>query len=171
MKWFNKVQNALTKMISGTPLGKQTKVPKTPQAQYKAARGHAAGEYHYGRVSTIKSVLKNGNVIKSFRVGPVPDPSGETYRGARPATYDHLLKAVGKTKVQDIVVAAYGRLYPGSKRFSWVGIVADKGMFITAVNNAKNSGQRMEDFAFQFFSLKAGVPDLIVAWEVKDETR
>lgn len=167
MKWFNKVQTALTKLISGTPIKGQSKVPKTPQAQYKAARGHAAGEYHYGRVSTIGK----GTPKQSFRVGPIPDPSGNTYRGARPATYDHILKALKKTKSQDIVVAAYGRLYPGKPQFSWVGIVTDRQNFINAVTNARNSGQSMEDFAFQFFSLKSGTPSLIVAWEVKDETK
>jgi len=160
--YLKKIWKSFKKMvIREEPLGKQTAVPPTPKAQKAAARGHAAGEYHYGRVSAVKD--SEGNV-KSYRVGPVPDPSGETYRGARQASLDHIRKMVKKLKPGRVTISAYGRLYPGRKNMQWVAGVFDRDDFIKSLQTYIDNGLSLEDFAFDMYDLN-NMPDLVLAWE------
>lgn len=164
--WAQKIANALAKLFSGQPLGRQTVVPPTPQAQRAAARGHAAGEYHFGRISNVRN--EKGNIV-GYRVGPVPDPGGETYRGARAATYDHVIKMLRKVKSEDVTVAVYGRMYPGEKRFKWLGDVFDREQLITNLEEARDRGDPMETAVFDIFGLE-NTPDLVLAWFARPHT-
>lgn len=166
--YLKKIWNAFKKMvIREKPLGKQTAIPPTPKAQKAAARGHAAGEYHYGRVSTIKD--DKGN-FGAYRVGPVPDPSGESYRGARQASLEHAIKALNKVKVTDqygrVTVCIYGRMYPGRKTFTWICEVFNRDQLIKDITTHINAGSSVENATFDLFGL-TNMPDLVLAWEVR----
>ena len=163
--WTQKVQAALQRLLSGTPLGKQTRVPTTEKAQRAAARGHAAGEYHFGRVSTIRDAE---GAFVAYRVGPVPDPSGESYRGARQATLDHVIKMLNRLKGDiPIVVRIYGRWYPGDKVFKWFSYKRDREQLILDIQAEQAAGSSVETAVHNLF-LKgnAPMPDLLLAWEV-----
>lgn len=163
--YLKKIWNAAKKLVSGKPLGKQTAVaPTTTRA---AVRGHAAGEYHYGRVSQVKD--ENGN-FKAYRVGPIPDPSGETYRGARQASLDHVIKALKKLKVTDprgrVTVCIYGRMYKNRKGFTWICEVFNRDQMIKSLTAYINAGETVESAAMDIFGLDTE-PDLVLAWEVR----
>lgn len=167
--WLQKVANALGRLSRGIPLGKQTSVPTTPQAQRAAARGHRAGEYHYGRVTTIKS---STHAPDSLRVGPVPDPSGKTYRGARPATIDHALKMLRRLPPGRILVYVYGDMgvspnherQPDEDRFEWISAVFDRDQLISDLEFNQSEGLSTEQSVQSIFDLE-NTPELILAWQ------
>lgn len=160
-------------VIREEPLGKQTAIPPTPKAQRAAARGHAAGEYHYGRISTIKD--EKGNFL-AYRVGPVPDPSGKTYRGARQASLDHVIKALKKIKPTDrfgrITVCIYGRFRKSGTakdspvEFSWICDVFNHDQLIKNITTYINSGGSVEAAAQDLFGLE-NEPFLVLAWAIR----
>ncbi len=163
--YLKKIWNAAKKLVSGKPLGKQTAVaPTTTKA---AARGHAAGEYHYGRVSAVKD--DKGN-IKSYRVGPVPDPSGETYRGARQAALEHVQKMVKKLETGRVTVQVYGRFGKSGttaaelKKFRWVAGIFDRDDLMKSLQTYIDNGFSPEEAAQDLFDFE-NVPSLVLAWE------
>lgn len=177
--WAQKVANALSKLSSGVPLGKQTSVPAPgpefgpapSRAQMAAARGHRAGEYHYGRVTTIKSTTAAPD---SLRVGPVPDPSGKTYRNARPPTYDHVLKMLRRLPPGRIVLYVYGDMgkspghirQPEEDRFEWIAKVRDRDDLIDTLEHDRDDGISMEKSVQGIFDLE-NTPELILAWQAR----
>ncbi len=166
--YLKKIWNAFKKMVvREEPLGRQTAVPPTPKAQKAAARGHAAGEYHYGRVSAVKD--DKGN-IKSYRVGPVPDPSGETYRGARQAALGHVQKMVKKLEPGRVTIQVYGRFGKSGttaaelKKFRWVAGIFDRDDLMKSLQTYIDNGFSPEEAAQDLFDFE-NVPLLVLAWE------
>lgn len=136
------------------------------------ARGHAAGEYHFGRINTIRD---ENNAFYSYRTGPVPDPSGESYKGARGATLEHVIKMLNKPhskRWDKVTVSVYGRF--GSKpeellRFRWIGkTFTSRQQLITDIQVHIDDGSTPEEAVTDLFDLdETHMPTLILAWEVR----
>lgn len=124
----------------------------------------AKHQYHYGRISTITNT-KTG--AKSYRMGPVQDANGLSYRGARGASVDHVIRLVKKIKGNDITISAQGRMYAGDPKFTWIGEVWDKNSLLSRLEDLKKKGWTMERIANDIFGMRSN-PDLILSWEVRE---
>lgn len=160
---LQKFQISQNKLLQGLQLRKPKVAAPSEREKRAAKRGHAGGEYHYGRVTAIRD--DDDNII-SHRVGPVPDTSGETYRGARQAALQHVVKMLKREKEENIVLSAYGRLYPGNKQFRWIGEVMDREQAIRDLEASIDLDKTPEEAANELFDM-VQMPDLILAWEVR----
>ncbi len=147
--YLKKIWNAAKKLVSGKPLGKQTAVaPTTTKAAVKDDKGN----------------------IKSYRVGPVPDPSGETYRGARQAALGHVQKMVKKLEPGRVTIQVYGRFGKSGttaaelKKFRWVAGIFDRDDLMKSLQTYIDNGFSPEEAAQDLFDFE-NVPLLVLAWE------
>jgi hypothetical protein len=118
-------------------------------------------EYHFGRVSQLKDD-QGHKVPNTYRVGPVTPYN--KYKGARPATFDHVIRMLEKVKGFSVTLSIYGHWYPNRPMFEWLGFKQEREDLIKQLKDAQLRMESMEQAVYNIFNL-LNVPPLILAWE------